>query len=259
MKSKWLALFLVPAISLGAATLPQQSFAASTITSAQVVSAVNFRDKPSVNSTSMRFLQKGEKVTVIEKVNDYWYKIKDKNGKTGYVSTSSKYISTVSDNNNSNNGSSGNNLTASAKAQKVIAAGKKYMGTPYEFGSSRLNTKTFDCSDFVRQAFKDGINVTLPSNSRTQADYVKAIGKTTTNWKNLKVGDLLFFMDYKGLKASDYAGINKSKQRISHVGIYLGNGQMLHTYSIASGGVRIDSIDNKHWEYRFVIGGTAIK
>lgn len=41
--------------------------------------------------------------------------------------------------------------------QQVIEAGKKYMGTPYEFGSNRSNTRTFDCSDFVRQAFWEGV------------------------------------------------------------------------------------------------------
>ena len=153
-------------------------------------------------------------------------------------------------------------ISASAAANianKVIAAGKKYLGTPYEYGSSRSNTKTFDCSDFVRQAFKEGAGIILPGDSRSQAAYVKKIGKTTTNWRNLKPGDLMFFMAYKGTSKSNYTGINKSAQRITHVGIYLGNGKILHTYSKESGGVRIDSIAGKHWEYRFVFGGSAIK
>ncbi|UUZ86488.1 C40 family peptidase [Paenibacillus sp. P26] len=132
-----------------------------------------------------------------------------------------------------------------------MSAGKKYLGTPYEYASSRSNTNTFDCSDFVRQAFKDALGITLPSDSRGQASYVKAKGNITTDWHNLKPGDLMFFMDYKGTKASAYPA-DKSNQRISHVGIYLGNGQILHTYSKTSGGVRIDSIAGKHWEYRFV-------
>lgn len=142
--------------------------------------------------------------------------------------------------------------------QKVIEAGKDYMGTPYEFGSSRSNTKTFDCSDFVRQAFMDGAGIILPKNSRTQAEYVKELGNTTTNWRQLKPGDILFFMSFKGTDRSDYAGIDKSRQRITHNGIYLGNGKILHTYSNESGGVRIDNIEGKHWEYRFVFGGSAL-
>ena len=67
----------------------------------------------------------------------------------------------------------------------------------------------------------------------------------------------MFFMSYRGPKKSDYSGINKSKQTINHVGIYLGDGRILHTYSKESGGVRIDSIAGKHWEYRFLFGGSA--
>ncbi|TLS52812.1 NlpC/P60 family protein [Paenibacillus antri] len=144
-------------------------------------------------------------------------------------------------------------------AQKVIQAGKKYMGTPYLFGSDRSTTATFDCSDFVRQAFKEGAGIILPGNSRTQATYVKKIGKTTTNWKHLKPGDIMFFVSYNGTKATDYSKRTKSDPRITHNAIYLGNGKMLHTYSNKSGGVRVDSIAGKHWEYRFVFGGSAFK
>lgn len=143
--------------------------------------------------------------------------------------------------------------------QNVIQKGMKYLGTPYEFGSSRSNTRTFDCSDFVRQAYKEGAGITLPSNSRTQGAYIKQNGNYTTNWKELKPGDIMFFMSYKGSKASDYRGVNKNTERITHNGIYLGNGKILHTYSKQSGGVRIDSIEGKHWEKRFLFGGSVLK
>ncbi|GAB2675769.1 C40 family peptidase [Paenibacillus thermoaerophilus] len=147
---------------------------------------------------------------------------------------------------------------SSSRANKLFTVAKKYLGTPYEFGSNRNNTKTFDCSDFVRHVYKEALGITLPSTSATQATYVKKKGATTTNWRNLKPGDLMFFMSYKGTSASAYKGIDKSKQRITHVAIYMGNGKMIHTYSKQSGGVRIDSIAGKHWEYRFVFGGTAM-
>ncbi|WP_342774088.1 C40 family peptidase [Paenibacillus oralis] len=118
--------------------------------------------------------------------------------------------------------------------------------------------QTFDCSDFVRQAFKDGAELILPGNSRTQATYVKKNGKTSTDWRDLKPGDIMFFMSYKGSKRANYSGIDKSAARISHNGIYLGNGKILHTYSEKSGGVRIDNIEDKHWEYRFVFGGSVL-
>ncbi|MNH42737.1 hypothetical protein D3C79_1044980 [compost metagenome] len=39
--------------------------------------------------------------------------------------------------------------SATSKIEKSISIGKKYMGTPYEFGSNRSTTRTFDCSDFT--------------------------------------------------------------------------------------------------------------
>ncbi|MFH5187200.1 SH3 domain-containing protein [Paenibacillus sp. TAB 01] len=238
---------------------------------AEIISGVNFREGASTSSKSIRLLKKGEIVDLISKVNDYWYKVRDSKGQTGYVSTDSKYIkvsssgsgsggssSGGSSNNNSGGSSNSGSSNTSALVNKIISAGKKYLGTPYEYGSDRSNTKTFDCSDFVRQAFKDGAGITLPSDSRSQGDYVKDIGKTSTDWHNLKPGDLMFFMDYKGTSKSAYPK-DKSNQRISHVAIYLGDGKILSTYSKESGGVRIDDFAGKHWEYRFIFGGSALK
>ncbi|CAM4398320.1 hypothetical protein PAAL109150_24825 [Paenibacillus alkaliterrae] len=37
----------------------------------------------------------------------------------------------------------------SSKRNAIIQKGMRYIGTPYEFGSSRSNTRTFDCSEGV--------------------------------------------------------------------------------------------------------------
>jgi len=215
---------------------------------AVVVDTVSFRTGPSTSAARIRYMRAGEKLTVLNKHNDYWYYVQDASGALGYVSTSAKYISTSFV-------EPYKLLNRAAAAEWAIAAGMKYLGTPYEFGSSRNDTTTFDCSDFVRQAFLDGIGLKLPGDSRSQGAYVKEIGKTKTDWRNLERGDLMFFMAYQGSKASDYANIDKSAARITHVGIYLGDGMILHTYSEKSGGVRIDSIADTHWEYRFLFGG----
>ncbi|MEK5357965.1 C40 family peptidase [Paenibacillus sp. FSL L8-0709] len=149
--------------------------------------------------------------------------------------------------------------TVSTVRDKVIRQGLNYLGTPYEFGSSRNNTKTFDCSDFVRQAYLEGAGIKLPADSRSQGAYIKTNGTYTTSWRNLKPGDIMFFMSYRGSKASDYQGINKNTVRITHNGIYLGNGKVLQTYSIKSGGVRIDNIAGTQWEKRFLFGGSGLK
>jgi len=155
-------------------------------------------------------------------------------------------------------GANGHVYAASSSVEKMISTGLKYLGTPYEFGSNRSTTKTFDCSDFTKHIFESAAGVTLPSTSASQAAYIKKNSAIQTNWKNLKRGDLMFFMSYHGSSTVGYSSLTKSKQAITHVGVYLGNGKMLDTYSKESGGVRIDNIDNTHWEYRFVFGGSAL-
>lgn len=215
-----------------------------------IVGSVSFRTGPSTSASRIRYMKVGEKVVVLDKHNSYWYYVQDSNGEYGYISTGEKYISTTY-------AEPYKTLPRADAANLAIEAGMKYLGVPYEFGSSRYDITTFDCSDFVRQAFKDGLSLTLPGDSRSQGSYVKSVGKTSSDWRQLQRGDLMFFMSYQGRSAEDYEGIDKETERITHVGIYLGDGKILHTYSVASGGVRVDSIAGTHWELRFLFGGAA--
>ncbi|NQX65856.1 SH3 domain-containing protein [Paenibacillus alba] len=224
------------------------------ISNAKIVYGVNFRTQPTSDSSSkvIRMLSKGEEVLVTDKVNDSWYKIQDANGVSGYVSSSSKYIST-------DFSILTPNLPLADEIEAVIAAGNAYLGTPYEYGSVRGDSSTFDCSDFIQTMFWDALRFSVPSDSQAQGDYVRSLGPVTMDWTNLKRGDLMFFSSYKGSKASDYLNIKPLSEPITHVGIYLGNGSVLHTYSVESGGVRVDTIDGKQWENRFLFGGSVIR
>lgn len=252
--------------------------AATASNTATVVSSVSFRTSPSTGSDLIRYLKKEEQIAILEKVNAYWYKAQDQNGTTGYVSSLSRYVEfngQPSADSGSSTPAAGNgtqpstptvpnsqpasgSAAVSGNIQKVIDAAKKYLGTPYEFASNRNNNDTFDCSDLTRTAYREGLGVWLPYDSRQQGDFVKNRGNIVTDWHQLKPGDLLFFMSYKGYKASDYAGINKLSQRITHVAMYIGNGQIIQTYSNKSGGVRIDNIEGTTWALRFMFGGSVI-
>lgn len=257
--------------SLQAAPASNAVQAASTASSNQnkgeIVQSVNLRTKPSTSSSIIRLVKTGESVTILDKPNSSWYKVKDTKGNTGYVSSQSKYIrvgngssgSNSSGNSNSSNGSSTTSSSKSAKMDKVESVAKKYKGTPYEFGSDRNSTKTFDCSAFVRHVYKEALGIVLPADSRKQGAYIQDKGGVKKSISQLERGDLLFFMTYKGASASSYKNVNKSKERITHVGIYLGNGKIIHTYSKASGGVRVDDIRNTSWEHRFLFGGSVVK
>lgn len=111
--------------------------------------------------------------------------------------------------------------TASQKST-IVSVAKRYLGTPYKFGASTSTTAVFDCSSFTKRVFAS-VGKTLPRDSRQQSKVGKFVSRSS-----LQVGDLIFF----------YSPIH-------HVGIYIGNGQFIHTYG--EGGVKISSIKSGWW------------
>ncbi|WP_019908386.1 C40 family peptidase [Paenibacillus sp. HW567] len=245
---------------------------ASAAQTAVIQANVRLRDLPSTSGQVLGYMNKGDQVTILEATNSYWYKVRTANGNVGYTSSAEQYISV--------NGATPSPApiptpaptpvptpiptpspalpSQAAVIESVIAAGMGYLGTPYEFGSSRNDTSTFDCSDFIRQIFMDAANLRLPADSRQQGDWIKMNSTVVTDISGLKRGDLMFFMDYKGNSTAAYAAIDKSTARITHVAMYLGDGQLLHTYSVASGGVKVDKL-SASWMNRFLYGGSVIR
>lgn len=90
-----------------------------------------------------------------------------------------------------------------AKAGKVLAFAEAQMGKPYVWGAT--GPSSYDCSGLTQAAWR-AAGVDLP---RTTWDQVKAGTRVAT--EDLRPGDLVFFYD-----------------DISHVGIYKGDGRMIH-------------------------------
>ncbi|MEU2792813.1 NlpC/P60 family protein [Streptomyces sp. NPDC007100] len=106
--------------------------------------------------------------------------------------------------------------TYSGKAAKALAFARAQMGKPYVWGATGPNS--YDCSGLTQAAWK-AAGVSLP---RTTWDQVKAGDRVAT--KDLKPGDLVFFYD-----------------DISHVGMYIGDGKMIHAPKPGAS-VRVESI-----------------
>ncbi len=92
---------------------------------------------------------------------------------------------------------------ASTAAAKAVAFAQAQLGKPYVWGAT--GPASYDCSGLTQAAWA-AAGVTLP---RTTWEQVKA--GTSVSTANLRPGDLVFFY-------SD----------ISHVGIYIGGGMMIH-------------------------------
>jgi cell wall-associated NlpC family hydrolase len=143
--------------------------------------------------------------------------------------------------------------------EHVIKTAESYIGTPYVYGSDRTEPSTFDCSDFTRWVFLTSLGMNLPWDSRSQAAYVNAFSqKTYTSLKQAKRGDLLFFSSYRGNNADDYKNLKPADKIITHVGIYMGNGKIIHTPSKKSGGVHIGALTWRQLNNRFIFGGNIL-
>ena len=119
------------------------------------------------------------------------------------------------------------NTPASSKGQAIVNEAKKYLGIKYVYGGS--TPKGFDCSGLVKYVLaKNGISV-----SRTSASQAKQ--GVTVSKNNLQPGDLLFFA---------------KNGRVHHVGIYVGNGQMIHAPHTGAK-IRYDSINTAYRQKEF--------
>lgn len=108
----------------------------------------------------------------------------------------------------------------------LLGEAYKWLGTPYKYGGENKNGA--DCSGFVMKVYLDALDVKLPRVSREQGAFCKKIDKS-----DLFPGDLIFFNTGKSGK-------------VTHVGIYLGEGKMIH--ASASKGVVVSDIDTKYWD-----------
>ncbi|MFF7471625.1 NlpC/P60 family protein [Streptomyces sp. NPDC008092] len=98
----------------------------------------------------------------------------------------------------------GSTGSASSRAAAAFAAAQSVIGSPYVYGAS--GPSSFDCSGLTSWAYAQA-GVTIPRTSEAQAN----AGTRIYSASDLKVGDLvIFYGDYH------------------HVGLYAGNGQVLH-------------------------------
>lgn len=202
--------------------------------------SVNMRSGPSTAYRAIAVASKGDKCYIIG-LNQGWYKViygssicyirsdyldlteipyenQDsansprfyRLGKsTGVAPSAAALNGSANSNNSSNSTNSGNSgSTATVTGQQILSKAQQYLGTPYVYGGA--SPAGFDCSGFVYYVLKSlGF-----SPYRTPADQYKH--GTYVAKGDLQAGDIVFF-------ANTYAS------GISHVGIYAGNGQFIHS------------------------------
>ncbi|WP_428834130.1 NlpC/P60 family protein [Peribacillus frigoritolerans] len=103
----------------------------------------------------------------------------------------------------------------------IVDSGKEFLGLPYLWAG--MSGFGFDCSGFTYTMYHAN-GITIPRDSSVQAQQGKKVEQ-----ENLQPGDLLFF------------AYDKGKGRVHHVGMYIGDGKMIHSPN-SSTHVRIDEI-----------------
>ena len=129
-------------------------------------------------------------------------------------------------------------LSSSVARSKLISAAESYLGTPYRYGG--LDSRGLDCSGLVFVSFRDSLKITAPRTAESIFQWTERIRD-----EDLKPGDLVFFIT--------------SGRRISHVGIYTGNGRFIHSQSSGPRtGVMYSRLDESYWKRTYAGAGRAL-
>ncbi len=116
------------------------------------------------------------------------------------------------------------NGTSTATRKAIVSSAKALLGTPYVWGGT--SPKGFDCSGFVQYVFAQN-GISLPRTTESQVTVGTYISKS-----DLQLGDLVFLK-------------NTYRTGVSHVGIYIGDGKMIHASS--SKGVTTSSLSTSYY------------
>lgn len=158
--------------------------------------------------------------TILLEIQQDWLKVKTNDEKIGYITDKSAIIlDTINEQKTELN-------KTNILGQDVVNFAKQYLGKPYVYGGTNLETGT-DCSGFTYSIFKHfGIDI----NRISKDQYLNG---TFVDKASLLPGDLVFFN----------TGGNST---ISHVGIYIGNDKYIHCTDTKGQGVIISSLNTEY-------------
>lgn len=107
---------------------------------------------------------------------------------------------------------------------------QSWLGTPHQMGG--MSRRGIDCSGLVVVLYEDLFDLRLPRTTTALMRSGRRVEKP-----QLAAGDLLFF---------------KPRYKVHHVGIYLGNGEFVHTSS--SYGVMVSQLNDDYWRRCYLTG-----
>ena len=187
---------------------------------------VNVRSGASTESEVLATVDTDTIVTVNGLV-DGWYDVTCKYGTEGYIRSDFLDLTESSS-------------TSSGSA--IVDTAKSYLGVRYVYGGA--SPSGFDCSGFTMYVYQQ-CGYSLPHSATSQ--WQSGLGTQVWSIGALQPGDLVFFND-----PSRNAG-----KACSHAGIYIGDGQFIHSSSSSSGGVIVSSLTSGYY-YNYFVGGIHV-
>ena len=192
-----------------------------------IVKNTECKSMPTDNASVLKNYAKGDSCLIVDAGSEWTKVAYGANRVTGYVKSESVMTKAAYDEANkpktqaqtkattktsaktkSSAASSNANPASSSKGQAIVNTAAKYIGVKYVYGGT--SPSGFDCSGLVQYVCRE-VGISVNRTSRSQYSNGVAVSKS-----NLQAGDLVFFSKGSG---------------ISHVGIYAGNGQVIHAPS----------------------------
>jgi hypothetical protein len=121
---------------------------------------------------------------------------------------------------------------------EMIALSKRFLGLPYTWGGT--SSYGYDCSGFTQMLCRRR-GISVPRDAQPQAEWS---GVVAVERKDLKAGDLLYF--------------GSSEKRITHTGLYIGEGKFINATTYETPMVRIDNLDEPRWS-RLLVAMRRVK
>jgi cell wall-associated NlpC family hydrolase len=110
---------------------------------------------------------------------------------------------------------------------EMIEFSKRFLGLPYTWGGT--SSFGYDCSGFTQMLVRRR-GIVMPRDAQPQADWS---GAAPVERNDLKPGDLVYF--------------GESARKITHAGVYLGDGKFIDATTWQMPMVRIDDLNDTHW------------
>lgn len=169
--------------------------------------SVNVRSGPATSYGSYGKINYGEPVTVTS-LADGWYQISYPLAESGIAYISADYVSLTVPAPRAEAPVNYGSAASLSAGERVVQIAEQYLGIPYVYGGS--TPAGFDCSGFTSYVFKQ-LGYSLYRSSYQQINNGVPVSKS-----ELQPGDLLLFK-------------RQGASRIHHVGIYVGDGMMIHS------------------------------